>query len=85
MEIVICMGSSCFARGNEENLRILEQFIEENGLEDQMRLSGKCCLGQCAKGPNLVIDGETFPRIDKGSLIDLLNEKAATLLKEGTT
>ena len=30
VEIVICMGSSCFARGNEENLRIIESFIAEN-------------------------------------------------------
>ena len=35
-EIVICMGSSCFARGNEVNLRIIEDFLRENGLEAEM-------------------------------------------------
>jgi NADH:ubiquinone oxidoreductase 24 kD subunit len=82
MEIVICMGSSCFARGNEENLRVIERFIEENDLSGRVSLSGKCCLGQCAKGPNLLIDGETLHRVDKGSLIDLLNEKLASLIAE---
>ena len=25
-KIVICMGSSCFSRGNEENLKVVEDF-----------------------------------------------------------
>ena len=35
-EIKICMGSSCFARGNNENLEIIETFIKENNLEAKM-------------------------------------------------
>ena len=32
-KIVICMGSSCFARGNEENLRVIEDFLKSNNLQ----------------------------------------------------
>lgn len=76
MKIVICMGSSCFTRGNEENLRVIENFIVENNCRDKIELSGKCCLGQCSEGPNIVIDGICHHRVDKGTLIDLLNEVA---------
>ena len=31
VEIVICLGSSCFARGNSENLATLNQFAESHG------------------------------------------------------
>ncbi|MDO4557753.1 MAG: (2Fe-2S) ferredoxin domain-containing protein [Planctomycetia bacterium] len=75
MKIVICMGSSCFTRGNEENLRVIESFIEENGFQDEIELSGKCCLGQCSDGPNIVIDDVCYHRMDRGSLTDLLNER----------
>jgi NADH:ubiquinone oxidoreductase subunit E len=74
-EIIICMGSSCFARGNEQNLKIIEDFIAENKLDDKVRISGSCCTGHCAEGPNIIIDGECYHRVKKEMLIDLLNDK----------
>ncbi len=75
VKIVICMGSSCFARGNERNLRVIEKFMQDNDLRDQIELSGSCCEGKCSEGPNLVIDGERYPRMETGALIDVLNRK----------
>ena len=40
-KIVICMGSSCFARGNEENLRVIEDFLKSNNLQTDVLLSGR--------------------------------------------
>jgi NADH:ubiquinone oxidoreductase subunit E len=31
--VKVCMGSSCFARGNLENLNFLETYIKENNLD----------------------------------------------------
>ena len=41
-EIKICMGSACFARGNADNLRFIEDYIKENNLRKIQRynLSG---------------------------------------------
>lgn len=75
VKITICMGSSCFARGNEENLRVLEKFLASRKLDAEVELSGRCCVGMCAEGPNIIIDGESYHRIEKETLIDLLNEK----------
>ena len=33
MKITVCMGSSCFARGNDQNLEFIEKYIKENGVE----------------------------------------------------
>lgn len=74
-KIVICMGSSCFARGNEENLRVIEHFIEQNDVDAQIELSGKCCVGDCSDGPNIIIDGVCHHRVGKEMLIDILTEK----------
>jgi NADH:ubiquinone oxidoreductase subunit E len=74
-EITICMGSSCFARGNELNLKIIEQYLKEKGLDAEIKLSGSCCEGNCAEGPNIMINGEIFQGVEKETLIDLLNDK----------
>jgi len=77
--IVICMGSSCFARGNERNLRLIESYLDRNKLGAEVTLSGSPCEGKCAQGPNLVINGECFHQVDQEMLIDLLETK---LIKE---
>lgn len=61
--IVICMGSSCFARGNDRNLVVIENFLARNGLESEVLLSGSRCEGNCPEGPNLRIDGKAFNQV----------------------
>ena len=34
--ITICMGSSCFARGDEKNVALCEEFLAERGLRDEV-------------------------------------------------
>jgi len=74
-QIVICMGSSCFARGNEKNLRLIESYLERNKQTVEVVLSGSPCEGKCALGPNIVINGECFHQVDQETLIDLLDTK----------
>ena len=71
--IVICMGSSCFARGNKRNLKIIEEYLAGHRID--CTLTGRGCVGKCRTGPNLSIDGENFVRVDSESLIDLLEAK----------
>lgn len=56
--IVLCMGSSCFSRGNGENLPLIQQFIADHNLKARVRLKGCRCGGCCASGPNAWINGE---------------------------
>ncbi|MEI6347881.1 MAG: (2Fe-2S) ferredoxin domain-containing protein [Bacteroidota bacterium] len=57
VEIAICLGSSCFSRGNKEVLMRINQYLKMNKLEDQVNFHGKHCMGICAEGPVLEIDG----------------------------
>jgi len=71
-EIVICMGSSCFARGNSRNLELLQAFLKRRGLEEEVLLRGSRCEGHCLVGPNITIRGETFNRVFPENLEELL-------------
>lgn len=86
-EITVCMGSSCFARGNARNLETIEQYLRDHP-EGRVKLKGCHCMNECADGPNICIahwdeqhvdrpDGahETQHRVpDSGTLMDLLRE-----------
>lgn len=69
------MGSSCFARGNERNLALCEEFMAERGLVDEvdLELGGSLCTGNCAEGPVVVVDGRVYKRVDRGVMGDILN------------
>jgi NADH:ubiquinone oxidoreductase subunit E len=74
VEITICMGSSCYARGNGANLAVIEEYLEEHGLDAHVELAGSRCEGLCAEGPNLIVNGRPFQKVDRGMLLDLLRE-----------
>ncbi len=69
----ICMGSSCFARGNQNNLKVLESLILQHEFDWEIELTGSRCENKCSCGPNIEINGKMYNGIDTGSLIDLLN------------
>lgn len=84
-EIVICMGSSCFARGNKTHLTLIEKYLNERALTDKVDLIGSCCEGACDKGPNIKINGRAFHGVDEGALLDLLDREFGHLTVEGDT
>lgn len=73
-QITICMGSSCFARGNARNLEITEEFLAARGLQDEVdvELGGSLCTGNCAEGPVVIVDGRVYTRVDRGAMADIL-------------
>jgi NADH:ubiquinone oxidoreductase subunit E len=68
MDITICMGSSCYSRGNAENLRFLEEYCAGKGKENTLHIVGSLCMEQCKKGPHITLnhtayEGVTLPRL----------------------
>ncbi len=73
-KITICVGSSCFARGNEKNVQIAEDFLAERGLKDEVDvdLSGSLCSGNCAAGPIVIVNGKIYTKVDQGVMHDIM-------------
>ncbi len=74
LEITVCMGSSCFARGNDQNLEFIENYIKQNGLEADIDLSGSRCSGNCAEGPNITINGIDYHDVDIDKIKEILDD-----------
>jgi NADH:ubiquinone oxidoreductase subunit E len=73
--IVICMGSSCFSRGNKKLVRMIQEFLKENHLEDEVTLKGAHCMAQCDKGPLMKVNDELVYNITEETLLDSLEQK----------
>jgi NADH:ubiquinone oxidoreductase subunit E len=71
--ITICMGSSCFSRGNSRNIEVIQSFLESRSLPSTVDLAGHLCQGQCKAGPNVTINGKMYHEVDPIVIIGLLN------------
>jgi len=72
-EVVICLGSSCFARGNKQLVKTVTDYLRERSLLNEVRFHGERCFGQCAVGPSLKLDGKLIEKMDEESVITLLD------------
>ncbi|MDC7221049.1 MAG: NAD(P)H-dependent oxidoreductase subunit E [Spirochaetales bacterium] len=75
IEIRLCMGSSCFSRGNEVILTKLEEYIEENEFQKRIKLKGEHCMGNCSEGPVLCIGETIFKGITWNNLLQEINQR----------
>jgi NADH:ubiquinone oxidoreductase subunit E len=74
LNIVVCMGSACFARGNNKNLAYLEKLQKENVLDINLELCGNRCENKCAIGPNIIINGKTYNKVTLKDLEYIISE-----------
>ena len=59
LKITVCIGSSCHIKGSRQVIEQLQQLVAENGLGDQVELSGTFCMGKCQQGVCVTVN-DTF-------------------------
>lgn len=72
IKIVICMGSSCFSRGNNTALRLLQDYIAAYNLEECVLFEGSLCEEACKSGPHITINGTRYDEVASSTAVDLL-------------
>jgi len=70
--ITVCMGSSCFGKGNSSNAEHITRFIEEHNLQNRVEVSGCLCGNACALGPNIKINDKLISGISEQTVIDII-------------
>ena len=76
--ICACLGTACHVRGAP---RVVEEFERQLGIEagqttadNEFTLETVNCLGACALGPVVVIDGHYFSKVRKSTVSKLLEQ-----------
>lgn len=77
IEIVVCMGSSCFSRGNSKNLAAIQEYLRGKGISGIVRLVGSRCEGECMSGPNIRINGKLIAGVEPAAIPQILDEALA--------
>lgn len=79
--ISVCMGTACHVRGGpavvEELERILEIRRDQTTPDMEFTLETVNCLGACALGPIVVMDGEYHGQMNPGKVKEVFGEKYA--------
>jgi len=70
--ITVCMGSSCFGKGNSSNAEFITGFIEKHNLQDRVEVSGCLCGGACSRGPNIKINDKLISGISEQTVADII-------------
>lgn len=73
-EITICLGSSCFARGNKKTVRMIQDFLEDHNLKDRVRFKGNHCFGMCSQGPILKINDRIYEKVSENEVLKLISQ-----------
>jgi len=78
-EMQICLGSSCFSRGNKDVVQFIREYLRKNHLDDKVVFKGARCLGHCSNGPNLVINGKVIEGIGLTQVEKILEDELGNL------
>lgn len=77
-EVHVCMGTACHVRGAQ---RVLDKVQDATGIQpgetdSDLRFSLEIvnCLGCCALGPVMEIDGKTHGRMSPAATVEALND-----------
>jgi NADH-quinone oxidoreductase subunit E len=77
-EVHVCMGTACHVRGAQRVLDTVEEQIGikpgETDVDLKFSLETVNCIGCCALGPVMVVDGEYHGNIAPAQLEEVLNK-----------
>jgi NADH:ubiquinone oxidoreductase subunit E len=73
LTITICMGSSCFSRGNNRNIEVIQEYLGARSMGKMVQLKGHLCEGLCKAGPNIILADKPYSEVDPVTLMGLLN------------
>ena len=73
--ITVCMGSSCYSKGNAQNAEIIQKFVKTHNLTNTVVVKGSLCSDQCKIGPNIKINEKMFCHVMPENIEALLSEQ----------
>ncbi len=75
--VSVCLGTACHVRGGpaiaQEVQNLLGIKAGETTPDNEFTLETVNCLGACALGPVMVIDGRYFPKVQVSKVSEILN------------
>lgn len=74
--VLICAGTGCTSSGSAQVAQALEQALQENGLEKEIKVVKTGCFGLCALGPIMIVypEGTFYSRVTPEFIPEIVEE-----------
>ena len=80
--VQVCVGSSCHLKGSQDIVELLEKAVEENGLADEVVLSGSFCIGKCNRvGVTVQVNDDVHVGITKENFREFFKTNILDVIK----
>ena len=82
--VQICVGSSCYLKGSQDIVELLQDALERYNIEDEVVLSGSFCIGKCNRvgvtvqvndDVHVGITTENFREFFQKHILDVINKE----------
>lgn len=80
--IQVCVGSSCYLKGSQDIVELLEKAIEEYHIEDEVVLSGSFCTGKCNRvGVTVQINDDVHVGVTRENFRDFFKKNILDVIE----
>ena len=80
MTISICVGSACHLKGSHEVITRLQELIANHKLENKVELMASFCLGNCANGVSMTINGRLIDNCSINTIDEIFEREILSSL-----
>ena len=73
--VQVCVGSSCYLKGSQDIVELLEDSVKAHGLSEEVVLSGSFCIGKCNRvGVTVQVNDEIHIGITRDNFREFFRE-----------
>ncbi|MBQ3068626.1 MAG: NAD(P)H-dependent oxidoreductase subunit E, partial [Clostridia bacterium] len=74
--VLICGGTGCTSSGSAKLQELFAQYLEENGIAEEVKIVQTGCFGLCALGPVVIIypEGTFYSRVEATDVEEIVKE-----------
>ena len=84
--VQVCVGSSCYLKGSQEIVEMLESAVAEYHLEGDVVLSGSFCIGKCNRvGVTVQVNDDVHVGVTKESFRDFFQKNILDVIEKERT
>jgi NADH:ubiquinone oxidoreductase subunit E len=82
LDIIVCVGSSCYVRGSEGLAETFDALIRERGLSASVGVTGAFCMDQCSMGVSVRVGDKVYRCVDPRNAFSFFEREVMPCLQE---
>ncbi len=80
--VQICVGSSCYLKGSSDIVRMMQESIAAEHLDDEIALTGSFCTGKCNRiGVTVTVNDDIVTGITRENFREFWNDKIMSAVR----